>query len=71
MVYIEKEKTKDEIEKIEDEFDLTLADEAYNEYIKDGKKSRPIEQLWEELDLWGMQAKNLWLVINTKSPLCI
>ncbi len=51
MVYIEKEKTKDEIEKIEDEFDLTLADEAYNEYIKDGKKSRPIEQLWEELDL--------------------
>lgn len=38
-------------EKIEDEFDIVLADEAYDEYIKDGKKSRPIENLWEELKL--------------------
>ena len=35
-------------EKIEEEFD---ADEAYNEYVKSGKKSRPIEELWDELEL--------------------
>ncbi|MBQ7131195.1 MAG: antitoxin [Oscillospiraceae bacterium] len=38
-------------EKIEDEYDITVADEAYNEYLKSGKKSVPIEQLWKELDL--------------------
>ncbi len=38
-------------EKIEEEYDISIAEEAYNEYIKDGKKSRPIEELWEELDL--------------------
>lgn len=38
-------------EKIEDEYDITVADEAYEEYLKDGKKSRPIEELWKELDL--------------------
>lgn len=38
-------------EKIEDEYDITVADEAYKEYLKDGKKSRPIEELWKELDL--------------------
>lgn len=38
-------------EKIEDEYDISVAEDAYNEYIKDGKKSRPIEELWEELDL--------------------
>ncbi len=38
-------------EKIEEEYDLSIAEEAYSEYIKDGKKSRPIEELWEELDL--------------------
>ena len=26
-------------EKIEDEYDIALADEAYNEYIRDGRKN--------------------------------
>ena len=34
-------------EKIEDEYDIALADEAYNEYIRDGRKSRPIDELWK------------------------
>lgn len=38
-------------ERIEDEFDLQIAQEAYSEYVKVGKKSRPIEELWQELDL--------------------
>lgn len=38
-------------EKIEDEYDITLADEAYDEYIKSGRKSRPVSKLWEELNL--------------------
>ena len=39
-------------EKIEDEYDTKIADEAYDEYINNGKESRPIEELWEELDIW-------------------
>lgn len=38
-------------EKIEDEYDITIANEAYNDYVKDGMKSRPIDELWKELDL--------------------
>lgn len=38
-------------ERIEDEYDISLADEAYNEYVDSGKQSRPIEELWKELDL--------------------
>ena len=38
-------------DQIEDEFDISVADEAYKEYIDSGKKSRPISQLWEELGL--------------------
>lgn len=38
-------------EKIEDEYDITIADEAYKDYIASGKKSRPIQDLWSELDL--------------------
>lgn len=38
-------------EKIEDEYDVTVADEAYQEYVADGKKSRPIEELWKECEL--------------------
>ncbi len=38
-------------ERIEDEYDLTIAEEAYNEFVADGMKSRPIEELWSELDL--------------------
>ena len=38
-------------EKIEDEYDIVVANEAYDEYVNDGKKSRPASELWEELDL--------------------
>lgn len=38
-------------EKIEDEYDVSVAEEAYKEYEDSGKKSEPIEKLWEELDL--------------------
>ena len=36
---------------IEDEYDLTVGQEAYNEYVKEGKKSRPIDELFKECDL--------------------
>lgn len=38
-------------EKIEDEFDLSIYEEAHNEYVQDGNKSQPISKLWDELDL--------------------
>lgn len=38
-------------ERIEDEYDIAVADEAYKEYLDSGCESRPIEELWKELDL--------------------
>lgn len=38
-------------EKIEDEYDITVADEAYKDYLNDGKKSAPIAELWKEIEL--------------------
>lgn len=38
-------------EKIEEEYDVKIAEEAYTEYVNDGKKSRPISSLWDDLDL--------------------
>lgn len=38
-------------EKIEDEYDIAIANIAYDEYVKDGQKSQPISELWKELDL--------------------
>lgn len=38
-------------EKIEDEYDIAIGEEAYKEYEESGRKSRPIENLWQELDL--------------------
>ena len=38
-------------EKIEDEYDRAVYEEAYKEYQNSGKKSRPINELWQELDL--------------------
>jgi len=38
-------------ERIEDEYDIAVADEAYRDYIKDGKKSRPVSELWKECDI--------------------
>ncbi len=37
--------------KIAEDYDVAVADEAYAEYVRDGEKSRPIEELWKELDL--------------------
>ena len=36
-------------EKIEEEYDVTVAEEALREYEQDGEKSIPIDKLWEEL----------------------
>ena len=38
-------------EKIEEEYDIAIFEEAYSDYQKDGQKSRPIEELWQELDI--------------------
>ena len=38
-------------EKIQDEYDVTVAKEAYDEYVSDDRKSRPIGELWKELDV--------------------
>ncbi len=38
-------------EQIEDEYDIAVANEAYEKYVKSGKKSRPISELWKELNL--------------------
>lgn len=38
-------------EKIEEEFDVAAADEAYAEYLADGRKSRPLSELKKELGL--------------------
>ena len=35
-------------EKIEEEYDIAVAEEAYNDYEASGRKSRPIEELWKE-----------------------
>lgn len=38
-------------EKIEDEYDIRVAEEAHEAYVKSGKKRRPIEELWKETGL--------------------
>lgn len=38
-------------EKIEDEYDLSIFNSAYANYIDSEEKSRPIEELWLELDI--------------------
>ena len=38
-------------EKIEEEYDIALFDEAYKEYQDNNKDSRSIEDLWQELDI--------------------
>lgn len=35
----------------EDECDAATANEAYAEYVKEGMKSRPIEELWKKLGI--------------------
>ena len=38
-------------ERIEDEYDVAVANEAYDEYLKSGQKSRSIGELWKDVDL--------------------
>lgn len=38
-------------EKIEDEYDIAIAEEAYKEYIASGKKTISLSELRKELDL--------------------
>lgn len=38
-------------ERIEDEYDVAVYNEAHKEYVEGGKKSRPIEELWQELGI--------------------
>ncbi len=37
-------------EKIEDEYDIAVADEAYADYVNSGCKSTPVKEFWGELD---------------------
>lgn len=37
-------------DKIEEEYDIALAKEAYKEYLDSGCKSTPAEDFWRELD---------------------
>ncbi len=38
-------------EKIDEEYDIAIYDEAYSEYQNNGRNSKPIEELWQELEL--------------------
>lgn len=38
-------------EKIQDEYDIMVAEEYHAEYLASGKKSHPVEELWKELDI--------------------
>lgn len=38
-------------EKIDDEYDITVANDAYDEYVRNGKQSRPFSDLCKELEL--------------------
>lgn len=38
-------------EKIEDEYDLVVAKEAYADYVKSGYKTTPASDFWREIDV--------------------
>lgn len=38
-------------DKIEEEYDIAIANEAYDDYVKNGKESKPIEDLWKDLNI--------------------
>jgi len=38
-------------EKIEDEYDVVVYNAAHKEYEESGRQSRPIEELWKELEI--------------------
>ena len=51
---LENEKTLNlnELIKMENEYDIEIVKKAYKEYLKSGKKSRPISELWQEAGIW-------------------
>ena len=38
-------------EQIEEEYDTSLANDAFEDYVKNETKSSPISELWQEVDL--------------------
>lgn len=38
-------------EKIEDEYDIAIGQEAYDEYAAEQRESRPVGELWKECDI--------------------
>lgn len=38
-------------EKIEDEYDIKVYNDAHAEYVENGSQSRPVSELWKELGL--------------------
>lgn len=38
-------------ERIEDEYDIAVAEEAYKDYVDSGCESKPIDDLWKELEI--------------------
>ncbi|MCK9254062.1 MAG: DUF6290 family protein [Clostridiales bacterium] len=46
-------------EKIEEEYDIAVYHAAYKEDEESGKQSRPIEELWKELEIRMMMSKRL------------
>lgn len=38
-------------DKIEEEYDIAIANESYDDYVKNGKESKPIEDLWKDLNI--------------------
>ena len=38
-------------DKIEEEYDIAIANEAYDHYVKSGKESKPIDDLWKDLNI--------------------
>lgn len=38
-------------DKIEEEYDIAIANEAYDDYVKSGKDSKPIDDLWKDLNI--------------------
>ena len=38
-------------EKVEDEYDIAVGEQAYKEYLESGKQSKPFSELRMELDL--------------------
>ena len=55
-------------EKIEEECDIVIAEEAFKKYIDSGKKSRPFSELKKELELWYIpQTQHQNLVKNLRN----